>query len=260
MAKTNKIVYVTQAQYVSLITDGYVTVDGVTYNYDANNTYMVQENGLEGSLVQSTGASNGQVLTANGNGGARWRTMSHTPEGTAVKSTGVTSGKVLTANGSGGASWQTAGGSGDVTASGTLSVGAVILGLGNKTVSSSSGTNGKFLGWNGGATWQGLYLHTIEAIQTGGQMYRDITLYFSVISTQSTAYTALSDISSGYFVASGNVDMSAFNEGQCRVLYYKKQVGITGSVGYWNSNSNTVGSTSIASSGTTITDTVTQIA
>lgn len=41
MAKTNKIVYVTEAQYASLITDGYVTVDGVTYNYDANNTYMV---------------------------------------------------------------------------------------------------------------------------------------------------------------------------------------------------------------------------
>ena len=259
MAKTNKIVYVTQEQYESLITDGYVEVGGVTYNYDANNTYMVQENGLEGTNVQSTGVTSGKVLTANGSGGSSWQTVSHTPEGTAVKSTGVTSGKVLTANGSGGSTWETAAAAGDVVASGTLSVGAVMLGLGSKTITASNGTNGKFLGWNGGAKWQGLYLHTIEAKQTAGQMYREVTMYFSVISTQSTAYTALSDISSGFFVASGNVDMSAFNEGQCRVLYYKKRLNITGSVGYWNSTSNTVGETSIASSETTFTDTVTQI-
>ena len=61
MAKTNKIVYVTEAQYASLITDGYVVVGGVTYNYDANNTYMVQENGLVGTDVQSTGVTSGKV-------------------------------------------------------------------------------------------------------------------------------------------------------------------------------------------------------
>jgi hypothetical protein len=241
MAKTNKIVYVTLEQYASLVTNGSVEVGGVTYTYDANNTYMVQENGLEGRLVQSTGASNGQVLTANGNGGARWRTMSHTPEGTAVKSTGVTSGKVLTANGSGGASWQDAGGggSGDVTASGTLSTGAVILGLGNKTVTSSSGTNGKFLGWNGGATWQGLYLHTIYVKRTQSPN-TPVEMYFSVISTQSSAYTSMSNVPNGMYVASGNIDQTAFSEGQCRILCYKRT---NDTIYYWKSSDNTLSST-----------------
>lgn len=41
MAKTNKIVYVTLEQYASLVQTGSVEVGGVTYTYDANNTYMV---------------------------------------------------------------------------------------------------------------------------------------------------------------------------------------------------------------------------
>lgn len=252
MAKTNKIVYVTQEQYNSLITDGYVTVDGITYNYDANNTYMVQENGLEGTNVQSTGVTSGKVLTADGNGAASWQTVSHTPEGTAVKSTGVSSGKVLTANGSGGSTWETASGSGDVVASGTLSTGAVILGLGDKTITSSSGTNGKFLRWSGGATWSAIYMHTIHATRPQSP-YTPAEVYFTVLSTASTAYTSLTGIPYGTYVASGNIDQTGFNQGQCRVLYFTR--GSSNSIGFWDSVNNTI-ATDGFSSGVTITDDV----
>lgn len=260
MAKTNKIIYVTQAQYVSLITDGYVVVDGVTYNYDANNTYMVQENGLEGTNVQSTGVTSGKVLTANGSGGSSWQTVSAgAPEGTAVKSTGVTSGKVLTANGSGGASWQTAGGggSGDVTASGTLSVGAVILGLGNKTVSSSSGTNGKFLAWQGGATWKGLYNHCIGLGYAGDDQVGEITAIFNVISSDATAYTSMDAIPDGKYVASGDADDLYDSHVHCRVVYVNTD---SNEIGYWVEQNLSISSaTPEFSESISINDTVNQI-
>ena len=200
MAKTNKIVYVTQAQYSALITNGSVDVGGVTYTYDANNTYMVREDG----------------------GG---------------------------------------GGSGDVTASGTLSVGAVMIGLGNKTITSSNGTNGKFLGWNNGATWQGLYLHTIYAHQTVASTTAvEIRICFLVISTKSTTYDDLSAIPAGRYLAVGYVDGTSFNEGACRALYFERNSnGNNGKVHYLiqdNSNEQTV---NLYNPSTTITDTVTQI-
>lgn len=226
MAKTNKIVYVTQEQYASLITDGYVEVGGVTYNYDANNTYMVQENGLEGTAVQSTG---------------------------------VTSGKVLTANGSGGASWQTAGGSGDVVASGTLSTGAVILGLGNKTVTASNGQNNQMLFWSGGATWKRIYRHLIYLHRTAGSDGPEVNIYFELLSTQSTTYSSASNIPYGKYLAIGDVDQTSANEGHCRALYYNKlSSGVPGGhVGYWKTNSNAVGDLTMDGSNTTISDTVT---
>lgn len=239
MAKTSKIVYVTQAQYDSLINDGSVTIYGVTYTYDANNTYLVREDGLEGANVQSTGETSGKVLTSDGSGGAAWVTntggaeavqapntlvsgnvvigttggdrnvatlasgtsgyvltqgvgaptwAAPSVEGTSVKSTGETSGKVLTADGSGGAAWAAGGGSGDVTASGTLSVGAVMIGLGGKTITATNGTNGKVLGWQGGATWQDptkVYFHylliTVKDENNHSYYCKDI-----VYSTQST--------------------------------------------------------------------------
>lgn len=254
MAKTNKIVYVTQAQYDALVSSGTITVGGVTYTYDANNTYMVREDGIEGVDVLSTSETSGKVLTADGSGGSYWQTVSAgAPEGTAVKSTGVTSGKVLTANGSGGSTWETAGGgSGDVTASGTLSTGAVILGLGDKTITSSSGTSGKFLRWSGGATWSSIYKHTIHATRTSGT-YTAVDIYFTVLSTASTAYTSLTGIPYGTYVASGNIDQTAFNQGQCRVLYFTRAA--SNSLGYWDSVNNIV-ATDGFSSGVTITDDV----
>lgn len=95
----------------------------------------------------------GYVLT-QGVGAPSWAAPS--VEGANVKSTGATSGKVLMADGQGDASWQTvSGGSGDVTASGTLSVGSVIVGLGNKTIQAvSSSVNGRVLTWSNGAVWQ----------------------------------------------------------------------------------------------------------
>ena len=240
MAKTSKIVYVTQAQYDSLINDGSVTIYGVTYNYDANNTYLVREDGLEGANVQSTGETSGKVLTSDGSGGAAWVTntggaeavqapntlvsgnivigttggdrnvatlasgtsgyvltqgvgaptwAAPSYEGTSVKSTGETSGKVLTADGSGGAAWAAGGGSGDVTASGTLSVGAVMIGLGGKTITATNGTNGKVLGWQGGATWQDppkVYYHGIY-VKILDESSHEFSFTDRVYSTQSTA-------------------------------------------------------------------------
>lgn len=72
-------------------------------------TYMLTK--VVASGLNSETATNGQVLTANGNGGAGWESIpEQTPEGTSIKSTGETSGKVLTADGQGGASWENAGG------------------------------------------------------------------------------------------------------------------------------------------------------
>ena len=207
---------------------------------------------MEGTDVLSTGVTSGKVLTANGSGAASWQTVSHTPEGTAVKSTGITSGKVLTANGSGGSTWETASGSGDVVASGTLSVGSVITGLGTKTITALNGTSGKWLRWNGGATWSGLYMHFIHATRPQNP-YTPVEAYFIVLSTDSNAYTSLSGIPYGTYLATGNIDQSAFNEGQCRVLYFTR--GATNSLGYWKSVSN-VEATDGFSSGVTITDTV----
>lgn len=58
--------------------------------------------------INSQSATNGQVLTADGNGGASWQAPS-TPsiEGTSILSTGASAGQVLTANGTNGASWIT---------------------------------------------------------------------------------------------------------------------------------------------------------
>ena len=76
---------------------------------DGNGGFQLLNN--EGAYNLSTGASAGQVLTADGSGYSSWQSIpAQTPEGTSIKSTGETSGKVLTADGSGGASWQTAGG------------------------------------------------------------------------------------------------------------------------------------------------------
>lgn len=78
---------------------------------DGNGGFQLLNN--EGAYNLSTGASAGQVLTADGSGYSSWQSIpAQTPEGTSIKSTGETSGKVLTADGSGGASWQTAGGGG----------------------------------------------------------------------------------------------------------------------------------------------------
>lgn len=270
MAKTSKIVYVTQAQYDSLINDGSVTIYGVTYTYDANNTYLVREEGLEGANVQSTGETSGKVLTSDGSGGAAWVTntggaeavqapstlvsgnivigttggdrnvatlaagtsgyvltqgvgaptwAAPSYEGTSVKSTGETSGKVLTADGSGGAAWAAGGGSGDVTASGTLSVGAVMVGLGSKTITSLNGSNGKILGWSGGAVWQDppkVYAHSLY-LQVKDENNKTYTIKERVYSTQSTEL--VTDLAS--FIAyikkyADDVYIEAGNEG-----YYK---------------------------------------
>ena len=270
MAKTSKIVYVTQAQYDSLINDGSVTIYGVTYTYDANNTYLVREEGLEGANVQSTGETSGKVLTSDGSGGAAWVTNTGgaeavqapntlvsgnvvigttggdrnvatlasgtsgdvltqgvgaptwaTPsvEGTNVKSTGETSGKVLTADGSGGAAWAAAGGSGDVTASGTLSVGSVIAGLGGKTITALNGSNGKILGWSGGATWQDppkVYTHSLY-IQITDENNKLYTIKEHVYSTQSTSL--VTDVAS--FVAYVKKYADDKYEAEGNEAYYK---------------------------------------
>ena len=222
MAKTNKIVYVTQAQYTSLITDGYITVGGVTYNYDANNTYCVREDGVEGTDVLSTGA---------------------------------TSGKVLTADGSGAASWQTA--SGNVSTSSTLSVGSVITGLGSKTVTALNGSNGKFLGWSGGATWKGLYHHLIYVTQTGDSSTIGLRICFEIISTQSTSYTTVSGMPSGRYQAVGDVLTTGGDH--CCPLYVITSGGTNGSVIFIKADYSTIENGVMKGESATITDTVNQI-
>ena len=95
-------------------TSKYYYLSGVqlTKSTGVLSSYFINFN-VRSGIVNSETATNGQVLTADGTGGASWVSPS-TPsvEGTAVLSTGETSGKVLTADGSGGASWQTAGGGG----------------------------------------------------------------------------------------------------------------------------------------------------
>ena len=46
MANLNKIVKIKQEDYSTLISAGSVTINGVTYNYDANNLYVVQDPGV----------------------------------------------------------------------------------------------------------------------------------------------------------------------------------------------------------------------
>ena len=95
-----------------------------------------------GEDVLSTGASAGQVLMADGDDGADWLDIN----GSDIKSIGMTSGKVLTADGSGGAGWQ------DVPQNftgSTTSVSAVIS-VGTNQLSSSTGSNGDVMKWNGG--------------------------------------------------------------------------------------------------------------
>lgn len=155
---------------------------------------VIGTTGGDRNVATLAAGTSGYVLT-QGVGAPTWAAPS--VEGTSVKSTGETSGKVLTADGSGGAAWAAAGGgSGDVTASGTLSVGAVMVGLGSKTITSLNGSNGKILGWNGGAVWQDppkVYCHNmgIRIKDASNNLY---TLMDSVYSTQSA--NLVTDVSS----------------------------------------------------------------
>lgn len=222
MAKTNKIVYVTKAQYSSLITDGYVVVGGVTYNYDANNTYMVREDGIEGADILSTGATSGKVLTADGDGGASWAA------------------------------------GGNVTTSSTLSVGSVITGLGSKTVTALNGSNGKFLGWNGGAAWQGLYHHLICVTQTKDSSIIGLRIYFEVISTQSTSYTTLGNMPTGRYQTAG--DVTKTDDTHCRPVHVNITNGGTNAVViFLKSDYSTIENGIAYGASVTITDTVNQI-
>lgn len=194
MAKTNKIVYVTQEQYNALVTNGSVVVGGVTYTYDANNTYFVREDGGGG------------------------------------------------------------GGSGDVTASGTLASNSVILGNGTKSVKASSGTNYKFLTWFNGATWKGLYQHTIHLYDSSSVDYGPVNIYFSFISTSATPITYASDAPIGIFPATGVYDSSST---YCWTVYIDTDNAEVGYVDPTTGYINTMLLDSFAD--ITVTDTVTQI-
>lgn len=127
----------------------------------------------------------GDVLT-QGAGAPVWAPLN--VEGEDVKATGATAGQVLTADGNGGAAWAAAGGAGDVTASGTLSVGSVMVGLGGKLITALNGSNGKILGWNGGAVWQDppkIYAHSLY-IQVTDENNNLYTIKEHVYSTQNT--------------------------------------------------------------------------
>lgn len=162
---------------------------------------------------------------------------SPTIEGADIKSTNTTSGKVLTADGSGGASWQTAGGggSGDVTASGTLTNNSIILGDGTKSVKAMATTRlGHFLqcGQNE-PEWKGLYQHFISLYYPGDDFSGEIILRFSVISTYEFEYDSLTSIPDGYYVATGDYNDTFNGNGHCNVLSFNT---INNEVSYWATN------------------------
>ena len=59
MANLGKIVYLTQAQYNTLVNTGTLTVDGVTYTYSENDLYLVPSGE---DLPLYTAADEGKVL------------------------------------------------------------------------------------------------------------------------------------------------------------------------------------------------------
>jgi len=167
----------------------------------------------------------GDVLT-QGAGAPQWKPLN--VEGANVKATGVTSGKVLTADGNGGAAWGAAGGAGDVTASGTLSVGAVMVGLGGKIITALNGSNGKILGWNGGAVWQDppkIYSHRL-AIQLIDGSENNYSFADTVYSTQSSVF--ITDLASFYEYVKKYADLVS-SEGGAEVYakYYINSMSST---------------------------------
>lgn len=227
MANTTKIVYVTQAQYNSLITTGSVTVGGVTYTYDANNTYLVREDGIEGADVKSTGATSGKVLTADGNGGASWQ------------------------NAGGG------GGSGDVTASGTLTSNNIILGNGNKSVKAmADGTSGTFLQRGALAPeWKGLYMHTIFLYYAGDMDQGEAKVYFSVISTTATAFTTFG----GVFPMGTHPAVGTYHDPNSQVECQTISIASDGTIEFINSSGYVESMAMFDPGELEVTDTVTQI-
>lgn len=59
MANLGKIMYLTQAQYNTLVNTGTLTVDGVTYTYSENDLYLVPSGE---DLPSYTSADEGKVL------------------------------------------------------------------------------------------------------------------------------------------------------------------------------------------------------
>lgn len=59
MANLGKIMYLTQAQYNTLVNTGTLTVDGVTYTYSVNDLYLVPSGE---DLPSYTAADEGKVL------------------------------------------------------------------------------------------------------------------------------------------------------------------------------------------------------
>ena len=107
-------------------------INDIAVNSDAIETLETRVDNLEDTLEEMTGgiaevtasdvnsqsATSGQVLTANGNGGASWQTVSaglSTVQDGNIDSETATQGQVLTADGNGGASWENANASGGMT-------------------------------------------------------------------------------------------------------------------------------------------------
>ena len=124
------------------------------------------------SDIDSQTATNGQVLTANGSGGASWSLVSES----GISSGSISNSKaILHSNGSGGATFSRMD-AGDLTC--------------------GTATNGQVLtASNGNAVWQtpnGRYIHNISLFNSTDSVH--ITL--QIINTTNTAYTSLNDVKS----------------------------------------------------------------
>lgn len=53
MANLKNVVYISAENYATLVETGSVTVDGVTYNYDENDLYLVPYDGTNPQSAQS---------------------------------------------------------------------------------------------------------------------------------------------------------------------------------------------------------------
>lgn len=189
--------------------------NSTSVNYQTNN------------YINSTGATSGQALVANGSGGSSWLNI----RGSDITAIGVTSGKVLTANGSDGASWQ------------TPTTGSIVTGTNDGTNWTSltiDGTTKNIPSGGGGGGGTQLYMHTLTF---NGLNYCDCIVVFS---KNSTPYNSLPD-----FLTDTNNVISYYvclydDEGQAGyvpiiALSTKGAAQIFGIIHFYSVNQNTIG-------------------
>ena len=174
-------------------TKQYVDEQDATVLQDAKD--YTDDHTVDASHIDSETATNGQVLTADGNGEAAWQTPA-TPTITAadVDSETATSGQVLTADGNGEAAWQTPA-TPTITAadvdSETATSGQVLTADGNGDASwttISAGGGGLTLLWSGSVTGAGV---NVSALSDSIFNYKALVIFGYCDPYDSQRFTAM---------------------------------------------------------------------